>query len=125
MTDVFKSQVVSYCDLDDRVKSLNKELKDIRQKQKEISENIMEYMTSNSLEVCNAGNYGVITLRTSVSKSGINKENVKESLSHIFNDTNMMSKSHEMLAEEASEYIMNNRETTERHVLKRSGVKKK
>ena len=125
MTDVFKNQVVTYCDIDDRVKQLNKELKEIKTKQKEISDSIMEYMTSNSLEVCNAGNYGVLTLRTTMAKAGINKENIKESLSQILKDKELMSKSHEMLTEEASEYIMNNRETTERHVLKRSGVKKK
>ena len=124
-TDVFKQQVVAYCDVDDRIKELNAQIKEFRIKQKEISESILMYMTNNSLEVCNAGSHGVLTVRTSVSKTGINKDSIKESLSNILNDKAMMSKSHDVLVEDASDMIMNNRETTERHVLKRSAVKKK
>lgn len=122
--EAFKQQVVAYCDVDDRIKEMNAQLKELKIKQKEMSESILMFMTNNSLEVCNAGNYGVLSVRTSVSKSGINKDSIKESLDSILKDKALMSENHEILVEQASERIMNNRESTEKHTLKRSAVKK-
>lgn len=124
MTDQFKRSVVEYCDIDDKIKEFNASIKEAKEKQKMLSELIMDYMSKNSLDVCNAGEYGIITMKTTVSKSGVNKESVKESLSKMLSDRSLMAQDMESIVENGSELIMNNRESVERNTLKRSRMKK-
>lgn len=124
MTDQFKRSVVEYCGIDDKIKEFNASIKEAKEKQKMLSELIMDYMSKNSLDVCNAGEYGIITMKTTVSKSGVNKESVKESLSKMLSDRSLMAQDMESIVENGSELIMNNRESVERNTLKRSRMKK-
>ena len=91
MKEAFKTNVVEYCTLDDKIKEYNALIKEIKEKQKMLSESIMEYMSKNSLDVCNAGEFGILTLKTTITKSGVNKETVKESLEKMLKDGNLMS----------------------------------
>tara|TARA_Y100000389_G_scaffold205042_1_gene262354 strand:+ start:69 stop:443 length:375 start_codon:yes stop_codon:yes gene_type:complete len=124
MKEAFKTNVVEYCTLDDKIKEYNALIKEIKEKQKMLSESIMEYMSKNSLDVCNAGEFGILTLKTTITKSGVNKETVKESLEKMLKDGNLMSEDIATIVENGSELIMNNRETSERNVIKRSRMKK-
>lgn len=120
----FKTNVVDYCGLDDKIKSFNVSIKESKEKQKVLSETIMEYMCNNSLDVCNAGEHGILTMKSTVSKSGVNKDSVKESLSKILQDKTFMAQTIEDILENGSDLIMNNRESVERNSLKRSRMKK-
>lgn len=124
MSELFKTNVMAYCDIDDRIKASNASIKEFKEKQKMLSETIIEYMQHNSLDVCNAGEYGILTMKASISKSGVNKDSVKESLSKILSDKTFMSQSIEIILENGSDIIMNNRESVERSSLKRSRMKK-
>lgn len=124
MTSQFKQLVVEFCSVDDKIKEFNASVKEAKEKQKMLSESIMDYMSKNSLEVCNAGEYGILTLKTTVSKSGVNKDSVKESLAKMLSDNSLMSQDMESIVENGSELIMNNRESVERNTLKRSRMKK-
>lgn len=124
MKEAFKTNVVEYCTLDDKIKEYNALIKEIKEKQKILSESIMEYMSKNSLDVCNAGEFGILTLKTTITKSGVNKETVKESLEKMLKDGDLMSEDIATIVENGSELIMNNRETSERNVIKRSRMKK-
>jgi hypothetical protein len=124
MTDQFKRSVVEYCDIDDKIKEFNASIKEAKEKQKMLSELIMDYMSKNSLDVCNAGEYGIITMKTTVSKSGVNKDSVKESLAKMLSDRSLMAQDMDSIVENGSELIMNNRESVERNTLKRSRMKK-
>lgn len=124
MTDQFKRSVMEYCDIDDKIKEFNASIKEAKEKQKMLSELIMDYMGKNSLDVCNAGEYGIITMKTTVSKSGVNKDSVKESLAKMLSDRSLMAQDMESIVENGSEIIMNNRESVERNTLKRSRMKK-
>ncbi|MGA1143505.1 MAG: hypothetical protein ACO3V6_09270 [Ilumatobacteraceae bacterium] len=124
MTEQFKKSVVEYCDIDDKIKEFNASIKEAKEKQKMLSELIMDYMSKNSLDVCNAGEYGIITMKTTVSKSGVNKDSVKESLTKMLSDRSLMAQDMESIVENGSELIMNNRESVERNTLKRSRMKK-
>jgi len=115
---------VEYCDIDDKIKEFNASIKEAKEKQKMLSELIMDYMSKNSLDVCNAGEYGIITMKTTVSKSGVNKDSVKESLAKMLSDRSLMAQDMESIVENGSELIMNNRESVERNTLKRSRMKK-
>jgi UDP-N-acetylglucosamine transferase subunit ALG13 len=121
---VFKQTVVQYCELDDKVKEHNKQIKELKIMQKDMTESIMNYMSDRSLEVCKAGEYGVLTLKTVSSKAPLNVETVRENLSKILGDQDMMRKDPEDLATTGAEYIVNNREVAEKKSLRRSMVKK-
>lgn len=120
----FKKNVLEYCALDDQIKQLNRQIKDIKEKLKISSDTIMTYMSNNSLEVCNAGSFGVLTLKKNSSKSGVNKDTVKDSLMKILDDKTLMSQPVNVIAENGTDVIMNNRDVTEKNVLKRTVVKK-
>jgi hypothetical protein len=124
MTEQFKKSVVEYCSIDDKIKEFNASIKEAKEKQKMMSEFIMDYMSKNSLDVCNAGEYGIITMKTTVSKSGVNKDSVKESLAKMLSDRSLMAQDMESIVENGSELIMNNRESVERNTLKRTRMKK-
>lgn len=117
----FKQFVVQYCEIDDRIKEHNKHIKELRSSLKDVTESIMTYMSERSLEVCKAGDYGVLTLKTVTTKAPLNVDTVRDSLYKILPDKDMMSKSPEELAD----YIMNDRESEEKKSLRRTMIKKK
>lgn len=117
----FKRFVVQYCELDDRIKDHNKQIKELRASLKDVTESIMNYMTDRSLEVCKAGEYGVITLKTVTSKAPLNVDTVRDNLTKILPDKEMMSKS----PDEIADYLVNTRDTEVKKSLRRTAVKKK
>jgi len=122
---VFKQMVVQFCEIDDKVKEHNKHIKELKVAQKDLTDSIMNYMTDRALEVCKAWEYGVLTLKTVSSKAPLNVDTVRENLSKILSDQDMMSKNHEDLAMSGAEYIVNTREVEEKKSLRRSMIKKK
>ena len=120
----FKNMVMQYCETDDKIKEYNKLIKELKVNQKDLSDSIMEYMSSKSLEVCKAGEYGVLTLKTTVSKSPLNVDTIRDNLSKMIADTDIMKKTPDAIANEGAEYIVNNRETSEKQSLRRSMLKK-
>tara|TARA_B100001142_G_C13992102_1_gene523169 strand:+ start:153 stop:530 length:378 start_codon:yes stop_codon:yes gene_type:complete len=120
----FKNTVIQYCETDDKIKEHNKMIKDLKLTQKDLSEVIMDYMSNKSLEVCKVGEYGVLTLKTTVSKSPLNVDTIRDNLSRMMTDTDIMNKTPDVIANEGAEYIVNNRETTEKKSLRRNMLKK-
>ena len=125
MTESFKTCVSAYCEIDDQLKTMNKSIKEYKVKQKELSEEIMDYMSSNSIEVCNAGNYGVLTLKSTIVKGSLNKDCIKDNLCKFISQSRdeLASQNPEDLAENGAEYILNNRPTETRNSLRRSSPK--
>lgn len=125
MSESFKTCVSAYCDIDDQLKTMNKSIKEYKTKQKELGEQIMEYMSSNSIEVCNAGNYGVLTLKSTMVKGSLNKDCIKDNLYKFISESreHLASQNPEDLAENGAEYILNNRPSETRNSLRRSSPK--
>jgi hypothetical protein len=122
MTDAFKQMVVQYCETDDRIKTLQTELKEFKKRYSELGDCILEYMSSNNLEVCNAGELGVLTIATSVCKASLKKETIKMGILELLNNTDMQTMSKDQFAETGADHIMNSRESEERKRLKRKRV---
>lgn len=118
--DEFRKCVQEYCTIDEKIKNSNVEIKTLKQQQQGLSEMIMHYMTSQNLEVCNAGDLGVLTIQTSNTKSALNKESIREGLLACMQESNTMSP--EEFASHSADYIVNNRESEERKRLKRKKV---
>lgn len=125
MSESFKSCVGAYCELDNQLKTINKNIKELKTKQKELGDQIMEYMSSNSIEVCNAGNYGVLTLKSTVVKTSLNKDCLKDNLCKFISESReqISTGNPEELAENGAEYILNNRPSETRNSLRRSSPK--
>lgn len=124
MSEAFKTLVVGFCEIDDKLKLINKEIKELKERQKGFSDDIVQYMSENSLEVCNAGNYGVLTLRKTMHKSSLNKQSLRDNLRKLLNNNDIMSQEKDQIAENGADFILNNRDSEERSVLRRSSLKK-
>jgi hypothetical protein len=120
--DQFKKNVHEYCIVDEQVKHFQNEIKALKQRQTGLSEDIMMYMTSQNLEVCNAGDNGILTIQTSNTKSALNKESIRASLLVCVKQSQDGLNTDEFV-ERSTEFILNNRETEERKRLKRKVVK--
>ena len=123
MSDTFKQHVHGYCDIDDQLKKINKNIKELKEQQKNYSHAIMEYMSTNSIEVCNAGEHGVLTLKRTHVKGSLNKECLRDNLHKFICANDMSTADLEQVAENGAEYILSNRPTEERSSLKRSSTK--
>ena len=122
----FKATVAEFCELDDRIKAVNKQVKDSKVQLKELSDRISDYMSQNSIEVCNAGNYGVLTLKSSLVKGTLNKDCLRDNLCKFISTSGDVSMDNpEQFAETGAEFILNNRPTEIRNTLRRSSTKSK
>ena len=116
----FKAMITSYCSLDDNISLMSKQQKEKRKEHAQLSEDIVTYMKSNNLEVCNAGELGVLTLKSQKSTGSVKKDQIKDSVVDVLNaKSNWKSENKEVLADELAEYIMEHRETKESIKLKR------
>ena len=119
----FSGFIQSYCQIDNEMKRLRKVLKEHNTQQQELSEKIIDYMKQNKLEICNAGELGIITLKKSNNRTALNKDSIKAGIVKILNNKELMSKKEDEIAESGSDVIFNERETVEKCTLKRTNVK--
>ena len=84
--DAFKSQVTEYCKIDDKIKELQALIKELKSQEKNLHDVLLEFMCNNNLEVCNAGDLGLITVHTTSSKASINKDSIRDGLIEVFKD---------------------------------------
>ena len=108
--DTFKKFVKKYIDNDDKLKDLNKSLKDLKLEKKEYETKILEYMINNDLDEVELGGG---KLKKTVSKSyvPIKKEHITTKLSEKLDNEK---------AKEIAEHIVNNREFNEISKIKRT-----
>uniref|UniRef100_A0A6C0FAY6 Uncharacterized protein n=1 Tax=viral metagenome TaxID=1070528 RepID=A0A6C0FAY6_9ZZZZ len=117
----FKSNVVLYSTYDEETKELNERLRNIREKKQGLHTVLVTYMIDNNIDCCNLPNGSRLVLKTQVQISPINKEHIQGTLTDFFKTP--LPKDTVKMAEETTNAILNNRESSEKHVLKM--VKKK
>lgn len=108
--DKFEELVRSYVELDDQIKQASKDVKFLKDKKKELDVSITDYMKLNNIEQVNITG-GKLKVYTSKVRAPINKDHILDVLS---------SKLDEKKALDITEYIMDNRQTEEKEVLKRT-----
>lgn len=106
----FKEIVHSWLSIDDDIRQLDKAKKELLKKKKEITEPILEFMASHSIEDCNTGN-GKLKYSVTQSKKPINRKYLTDKLSQYLNNNKK--------AEELSIFLYDNRETEQRVSLRR------
>jgi hypothetical protein len=114
-----------YCDLDDDVREQAKRTKEVKQQMQAMQDQIITHMQTNSIEACNAGVHGILSVVEKTSKPGIKKEDIEEGIATVVASLDeSQRKSPEHVASHSTEYIFNNRPTNIKYVLKRKRATK-
>jgi hypothetical protein len=119
-----EASLAEYTKLDDSIKLLQQQLKEMKNQCNDIGEQILNHMTANKTDVITHGSGSVFKRVLKKSKSVLNKETIQESMGSLFKDSAFRScKSDQNRAEVGAEYIMNTRKETEKYVLQRKAIK--
>jgi hypothetical protein len=110
-----KLMVNEYLEIDNQIVTLQKAIKERRDKKEKISKIILDTMKNNEIEQMNINNEKLVYSVTQ-SKTPLNKAYLNSVLSNYFNDSNK--------AGEVINHILNNRSKVEKVKLKRLGQKK-
>jgi hypothetical protein len=113
--DVLKKMVVKWLKLDDKIKDLNKEVKDMKSEKSQMEDKILLFMDNNEQNEIEVKN-DKLEKKKSESKEPINEEYIKKCLIKSIDDVETVDK--------LTNIIINNREITEKYKLARKGQKK-
>lgn len=111
----FKTHVKSYLDLDDKIKKMNRSLKKLKKQRLESYHDVINFMSEYNIEHCNTKK-GVLRCTMRKTKKTPNKTDLEEKLGVFLNDKEK--------AQQAIDYIYNNREIVEKMSLRRLQNKK-
>lgn len=107
----FKDNIRQWIKMDDDVITLNNALKEVKKKKVELTTQIVNFMETNNLKHLNT-NDGKLQYSKSTTTKALNKNMLIEKLSLFLKD--------EYKGNSAADFILENREKTEKVVLKRS-----
>ena len=107
----FKEHIRQWIKMDDDVITLNNALKEVKKKKVELTTQIVNFMETNNLKHLNT-NDGKLQYSKSTTTKALNKNMLIEKLSLFLKD--------EYKGNSAADFILENREKTEKVVLKRS-----
>uniref|UniRef100_A0A6C0J1C2 Uncharacterized protein n=1 Tax=viral metagenome TaxID=1070528 RepID=A0A6C0J1C2_9ZZZZ len=108
--NTFKLNVKKYITYDDDIKKIETLLKEKKREKKEITNNILTFMTDYNIEDLNTQT-GKLKKSISFTKKPLNKNTIKEKLSQYFNN--------DLKGNEATLFILNNIEKEKKIRLKR------
>ena len=106
----FKTNIKKNITYDDDIKKINELLKKKKKEKSDISSKILHFMDNYNIQDLSTGN-GKLKRSVSLTKKPITKNIIKTKLSQYFKD--------DIKAEQATTFILDNRETQERVRLKR------
>lgn len=112
----FKKAVLEYTQLDETNTALNAQLKDIQQKKRDLSEQILKHMNAHNVDSCNLPNGDTLVIKSRIQIGSLNKEYMQETLNEFFK--NPIPKDSAKAAEQTTDAIMSNRESSTKQVLK-------
>tara|TARA_A100001015_G_C14492192_1_gene519672 strand:- start:40 stop:420 length:381 start_codon:yes stop_codon:yes gene_type:complete len=112
--EIFRNKVKDWIDSDNKINSLNNEIKELKNKKNELNTEILEFMKLNNIEDISTKQCKLKTY-TSTSQKGLNKEYINSKLKSALDD--------DIKAAEITDLILNNREKTSTTKLKRINIK--
>lgn len=113
MAEEFVKTIQEFIELDDQIRDAQKDIQLLKARRQNIQLAIMAFMKSNDWGVCNISTGGKLMLKKSKTKSGVKRDTSEEKLTSFFGgDQNK--------AEEVLKLIFDQREITEKDVLRRS-----
>ena len=113
MAEEFVKTIQEYIDLDDQIRDAQKDIQLLKARRQNIMVAIMGFMKSQDWDVCNISTGGKLMLKKSKTKTSIKRETTEEKLSSYFGGD-------QVKTESVLKLIFDERETTEKDVLRRS-----
>ena len=114
--DEFKTAVKRYVELEKRMKDISEELKNLRNQKTSLNDIIIDYMSKHKLENCNVDD-SVLQLKVSSQLETLNKDYIQGKLEQYYTQHSTESSASQM-AENATKFLISNRESNEKKVLK-------
>ena len=109
--DELVQNIKEWVKIDSEMKALQKELRERREKKKELTNNLVDVMKSNEIDCFNINNGKLIYSQNKI-KSPVNKKHLIACLVKYFDDD-------QQTAEEISKYIMDTREIKIKDTIRR------
>jgi seryl-tRNA synthetase len=107
----FKKKVSDWINIDDKIRNVIKEAKELKEEKKKLENDILENMDNLNLLILDVGN-GKIRKNISKTKGALKEEIIKDSLFQIFKDDNQ--------ASQTTQFILDSRPIVESTRLKRT-----
>tara|TARA_B100001559_G_C16431934_1_gene590202 strand:- start:778 stop:1134 length:357 start_codon:yes stop_codon:yes gene_type:complete len=107
-----KENILGWLQLDNDIKSLQKQIKEKRKEKKDITDNIVVVMKSNEIECFDAGSNGKLIYHQQKTKAPLSKKHLLSSLSQYFdgNDGDV---------QKLAKYILDSRKDKVKETIKR------
>ena len=116
MAEEFVKTIQEYIELDDQIRDAQKDIQLLKARRQNVMVAIMAYMKSQEWDVCNISSGGKLMLKKSKTKVGVKRDTSEEKLTSFFGGgTNGAEQ-----AEAVLKLIFDERETSEKDVLRRS-----
>ena len=112
----FKNIVIAWVQLDDKIKTINSELKNMKDEKKQYEEFILNFMEKYNENMITLSN-GILKKNVSQSKQSINEEMINEAIEEFTKDVEQ--------AYTITQKIIEKRQINEKVTLKRQIIKKK
>ena len=112
----FKNLIKDYIAMDEQQKELGKQMKQVKENKDQMTEVIKKHMIKNNIDMYNLPDERMLVLKNQLQLSAINKELIQDTLSEYFKQP--QHKGAENAAEKATEFILSNRESKEKCVLR-------
>ena len=111
-TDKFKEYVREWIRIYDRLAEIRKDTSVLNKRKKEVGAKIMLYMKTNDKEMCNLGQQGSLSMKTTKSSQALKKEDIENLLVQMGTD--------EDKAKETAQFLIENKRKKETNTLRRS-----
>jgi hypothetical protein len=110
--DDFKMALTEWIEIQENISSVQKVLKDKRNRQKKLGEFVIAYMTKEDKEICQIGEGDMVMIKKRKTTESLKRPHVEAILKDILKDEDM--------AKESTERIFNSRVQKETPILKLS-----
>ena len=112
----FKNIVIAWVQLDDKIKTINSELKNMKDEKKQYEDFILDFMEKYNENMITLSN-GILKKNVSQTKQSINEEMINEAIEEFTKDAEQ--------AYTITQKIIQKRQVNEKVTLKRQVIKKK
>tara|TARA_Y100000389_G_scaffold94672_1_gene91325 strand:- start:2830 stop:3219 length:390 start_codon:yes stop_codon:yes gene_type:complete len=116
MAENFVKTIQEYIEIDDQIRDAQKDIQLLKARKQNIMVAIMAYMKSQEWDVCNISSGGKLMLKKSKTKVGVKRDTSEEKLAAYFGGGEQAIEK----AEEILKLIFDERDTTEKDVLRRT-----
>jgi hypothetical protein len=114
--DDFKQSIKKFIEFDNQIKDMQQQIKKLKGEKDNLDDAIVSFMTQNKIEICNCEN-NVVVLKEISQTESINKEYINNTLKRYF-ETNEIPRDVQKFADNTTDFLLKNREVTNKQKIK-------